>query len=197
MLFRSWYLVYSKPRQEKGAVENLLRQNYEVYFPQIRTWRTHHGNRKQVIEPLFPRYLFVRFDLATQRWLPIRSTVGVSRLVCLGDMPLPVPSGIVEGLKAREDEDGFIRLREPTGLKVGDQVRINGKMVHRKIQTKPPRVILYHKPAGEIVSQADPEGRPTVFDRLPKPRQGRWIAVGRLDFNTEGLLLFKIGRAHV
>ncbi len=71
-----------------------------------------------------------------------------------------------------------------------DQVRINGKPVHRKIQTKPPRVIMYHKPAGEIVSQSDPEGRPTVFDRLPKPRQGRWIAVGRLDFNTEGLLLF-------
>ncbi|WP_114636685.1 pseudouridine synthase [Polynucleobacter necessarius] len=78
------------------------------------------------------------------------------------------------------------------GQRIGpaDQVRINGKPVHRKIQTKPPRVILYHKPAGEIVSQSDPEGRPTVFDRLPKPRQGRWIAVGRLDFNTEGLLLF-------
>jgi 23S rRNA pseudouridine2605 synthase len=78
------------------------------------------------------------------------------------------------------------------GQRVGptDQVKINGKMVHRKIQTKPPRVILYHKPAGEIVSQSDPEGRPTVFDRLPKAKQGRWIAVGRLDFNTEGLLLF-------
>lgn len=78
------------------------------------------------------------------------------------------------------------------GQRVGptDQVRINGKMVHRKIPTKPPRVLIYHKPAGEIVSQADPEGRPTVFDRLPKPKQGRWIAVGRLDFNTEGLLLF-------
>jgi len=78
------------------------------------------------------------------------------------------------------------------GQRVGptDQVRINGKMVHRKIATKPPRVIMYHKPAGEIVSQSDPEGRATVFDRLPKAKQGRWIAVGRLDFNTEGLLLF-------
>jgi len=78
------------------------------------------------------------------------------------------------------------------GQRIGptDQVRINGKQVHRRIQTKPPRVIMYHKPSGEIVSQSDPEGRPTVFDRLPKPRQGRWIAVGRLDFNTEGLLLF-------
>ncbi len=78
------------------------------------------------------------------------------------------------------------------GQRIGptDQVRINGKMVHRKIQTKPPRVLMYHKPAGEIVSQSDPEGRPTVFDRLPKAKNGRWIAVGRLDFNTEGLLLF-------
>ena len=104
------------------------------------------------------------------------------------------------GMGSRRDmEDMIIQGRVSVngmpahiGQRVGptDQVRINGKMVHRKIQTKPPRVILYHKPAGEIVSQADPEGRPTVFDRLPKPRQGRWIAVGRLDFNTEGLLLF-------
>lgn len=99
----------------------------------------------------------------------------------------------------REMEDLIIQGRVSVnsmpahiGQRVGpsDVVRINGKPVHRKIQTKPPRVILYHKPAGEIVSQADPEGRPSVFDRLPKPRQGRWIAVGRLDFNTEGLLLF-------
>ena len=96
----------------------------------------------------------------------------------------------------REMEDLIIQGRVSVnglpahiGQRIGptDQVRINGKPVHRKIQTKPPRVILYHKPAGEIVSQSDPEGRPTVFDRLPKPRQGRWIAVGRLDFNTEGL----------
>lgn len=99
----------------------------------------------------------------------------------------------------REMEDLIIQGRVSVnsmpahiGQRVGpsDIVRINGKVVHRKIPTKPPRVILYHKPAGEIVSQADPEGRPSVFDRLPKPKQGRWIAVGRLDFNTEGLLLF-------
>ncbi len=71
-----------------------------------------------------------------------------------------------------------------------DQVRINGKLVQRKVSTKPPRVLVYHKQAGEIVSSSDPEGRATVFDRLPNMKTGKWLAVGRLDFNTEGLLLF-------
>lgn len=71
-----------------------------------------------------------------------------------------------------------------------DQVRINGKLVHRKVAKKPPRVLLYHKPAGEIVSHSDPEGRASVFDRLPTMKTAKWLAVGRLDYNTEGLLLF-------
>jgi len=70
-----------------------------------------------------------------------------------------------------------------------DQVRVNGKPLTRKQPGRLPRVLVYHKPPGEIVSQDDPGERPTVFDRLPKVSGGRWVAVGRLDFNTEGLLI--------
>ena len=71
-----------------------------------------------------------------------------------------------------------------------DQVRVNGKPINRQNARKPPRVILYHKPAGEIVSHDDPGGRASVFARLPKMRTGKWLSVGRLDLNTEGLLIF-------
>jgi len=84
--------------------------------------------------------------------------------------------------------------RQPAevGQTVGpnDQIRINGELVRLRFAAPRVRVLLYHKPAGEIVSRSDPEGRPTVFDKLPKLGHARWISVGRLDFNSEGLLLF-------
>ena len=72
----------------------------------------------------------------------------------------------------------------------GDRVKVNGKLVPLRFTQRSPRVLIYHKPEGEIVSRDDPDGRPTVFERLPILRKGRWLAVGRLDFNTSGLLLF-------
>jgi 23S rRNA pseudouridine2605 synthase len=79
------------------------------------------------------------------------------------------------------------------GQRVGadDKVRLNGRLVQLKLGgLRLPRVLLYHKPEGEIVSRDDPEGRPTVFEKLPRINNGRWIAVGRLDFNSCGLMLF-------
>lgn len=70
-----------------------------------------------------------------------------------------------------------------------DQIRVNGRNLPRRPTSAPPRVLLYHKPSGEIVTRDDPSRRPRVFDRLPKLKGARWVAVGRLDFNTEGLLI--------
>ena len=71
-----------------------------------------------------------------------------------------------------------------------DMVRVGKRTIHFKSHARPPRVILYHKPEGEIVSHDDPGGRPSVFDKLPQLRSSKWISIGRLDYNTSGLLIF-------
>jgi 23S rRNA pseudouridine2605 synthase len=72
-----------------------------------------------------------------------------------------------------------------------DNVKVDGREARLKFDDEADRkVLIYHKPAGEMCTRHDPEGRPTVFDRLPKLRGRRWIVIGRLDFNTAGLLLF-------
>ena len=72
----------------------------------------------------------------------------------------------------------------------GDKVKLDGTLINLRFGAERLRVLMYHKPEGEIVSRDDPEKRPTVFDKLPKVNGGRWVSVGRLDLNTGGLLLF-------
>jgi transcriptional antiterminator RfaH len=77
-----------------------------------------------VARPLFPRYLFVAIDVATQRWRSIQSTIGVSHLVSWRDSPASVSDGVIGALKQREDESGFIRLERRVGFSPGDTVRV-------------------------------------------------------------------------
>jgi len=103
------------------------------------------------------------------------------------------------GLGSRRDMEDFIRAGRiqvngamaTLGMRVGarDRVLLDGREI-RQAPGAVPRVLLYHKPEGEIVSRDDPEGRPSVFDRLPRLAGARWLNIGRLDFNTSGLLLF-------
>ena len=93
---------------------------------------------------------------------------------------------IMEGRITVNNEPAHIGQR----IQFGDHVKVNGKPIRFRIEAPPARVIAYHKPAGEVVTHDDPQNRPTVFRKLPKLFQGKWQSVGRLDLNTEGLLLF-------
>ncbi|WP_144731423.1 pseudouridine synthase [Extensimonas perlucida] len=93
---------------------------------------------------------------------------------------------ILEGRISVNNEPAHIGQR----IQYGDQVKVNGKPLRVRIAPPPTRVIAYHKPVGEVVTHDDPQNRPTVFRKLPRLVQGKWQSVGRLDLNTEGLLLF-------
>lgn len=93
---------------------------------------------------------------------------------------------IVEGRITVNKEPAHVGMR----IQYGDQIMVNGKPIKVRIEAPPARILAYHKPAGEVVTHDDPQNRPTVFRRLPKLYQGKWQSVGRLDLNTEGLLLF-------
>ncbi|MDR3004848.1 MAG: rRNA pseudouridine synthase [Acidovorax sp.] len=92
---------------------------------------------------------------------------------------------IVEGRISVNNEPAHVGQR----VQFGDQIKVNGKPIHFRIEPPPARVIAYHKPVGEVVTHDDPQNRPTVFRKLPKLHNGKWQSVGRLDLNTEGLLL--------
>jgi len=93
---------------------------------------------------------------------------------------------ILQGRISVNNEPAHIGQR----IQFGDSVKFNGKPVRFRIAPPPARVIAYHKPVGEVVTHDDPQNRPTVFRKLPRLQQGKWQSVGRLDLNTEGLLLF-------
>jgi transcriptional antiterminator RfaH len=121
-----WYVAHTHPNGEMRAVANLERQGFATYLPRYLKQRRHARRTEIVPAPVFPRYVFVAIDLARQRWLTIRSTVGVSRLVCQGEAPMAVPDGVVEALRRRHDDAGFVRLLTPMGLRPGDKVRVLG-----------------------------------------------------------------------
>ena len=104
------------------------------------------------------------------------------------------------GLGSRREMEELIAAGQATingkvarvGDRVGptDMVRVGKRIIHIRPAGRLPRVLLYHKPEGEIVSRDDPQGRPSVFDKLPQLRSSKWISIGRLDYNTSGLLIF-------
>lgn len=116
-----WYLVHTKPKQERCALENLERQGYQCFLPLLCIEKLRNGAVVLGEEPLFPRYLFIRLgqDHSSRSWAPIRSTRGVSRIVSFGAEPARVEEGLVAALQAQ----AFSRGGEPERLfRPGDRV---------------------------------------------------------------------------
>lgn len=128
-------------------------------------------------------------------------TVAAAKRVLLPEADAPKLHKVLAqaGMGSRLDMEAMIAKGQVTvngqvahvgqRVQMGDVLKVNGRPVRIRMTPQAPRVLAYHKPAGEVVTHDDPQNRPTVFRRLPRVHQGKWQSVGRLDLNTEGLLL--------
>ncbi len=126
-----WYAVHTHPREEFKALSHLRRQGYDVYLPRHAKVIRHARKSEKVARPFFPRYLFVKLNLAVDSWRAIRSTVGVSDIVCFSERPAHLPAGVIETLQRQEDAQGLIELAN-SSLKPGDSVVVlSGPFAHQ------------------------------------------------------------------
>lgn len=118
-----WYLLFTKPRQEKCALENLERQGFQCYLPTLPSEKLRQGLLTVSDEPLFPRYLFIRLGQgdSAKSWAPIRSTKGVSRLVSFGIESARVDDGLIELLRTQE---ASVQAEPERLIKPGERVRL-------------------------------------------------------------------------
>jgi transcriptional antiterminator RfaH len=120
----SWYVVQTHPHVEAKAAAHLEHQGYSTYLPRYLKRRRHARRIEIIPAPLFPTYLFVMIDMRRQRWRPIQSTIGVSRLVCCGDEPAVLPAAVIDELQSRHNDAGFVQLDLRPKFTPGDKVRI-------------------------------------------------------------------------
>jgi transcriptional antiterminator RfaH len=121
---RHWYVARTHTHAESKASGHLRRQGFETYLPRYLKKRRHARRIETVQAALFPCYIFVAIDMAIQRWRPISSTIGVSHLVCNGDEPSVLPPGVIESLRAKEDERGFVQMQVRPQFRVGQKIKI-------------------------------------------------------------------------
>ena len=109
---KRWYVVQSKPKHELTAVQRLEDQSFTCYLPQLVITKKTRGRVVQLIEPLFPSYLFVNFNIDADRWRAISGTRGVVKLLGASeDNATPLPKGFVEEMLSKADERGYISVK--------------------------------------------------------------------------------------
>ena len=128
-----WYCAGFIKQKEALAVQHLERQDYTVFCPRLRKTVSHARQKKSVLSPLFPGYLFIQLDIDVQRWRPIDGTIGVTHLIKNGSRPTPVPWRFMEMLLSGADENGIVSFAD--SLQPGDQVRTIGGPLDGQIGT--------------------------------------------------------------
>ncbi len=103
-----WYVVHAQPHAESKAAFHLKQQGYSVFCPRYVKVVRHARRRMEILAPLFPSYLFLRLDVARERWRSVNGTSGVVRLIMQGESPQPVPRGVVEALRLQTGADGVM-----------------------------------------------------------------------------------------
>lgn len=111
---KQWYAVRTQAAAENKADVNLRHQGFETFLPRFRKLRRHARKVDTVLAPVFPRYLFVNFDVNAQAWRCINGTFGVASLVSFGLLPSTVPPRIIEAIRASCDDTGVMELPEPS-----------------------------------------------------------------------------------
>jgi transcriptional antiterminator RfaH len=119
-----WIAVLTHANCETKADFHLRRQGYDVYLPRYLKLVRHAHRRDHLPRPLFPRYLFVRLQ-ESDAWRPVRSTVGVSGLICSGEHPAEVPAHVIAEIRSREDARGFVGLNSGRSFAIGEAIRVN------------------------------------------------------------------------
>lgn len=128
-----WYVVHTHSQSEFQAYSHLKRQGFLAYLPQYLKRRRHARRVDSVRRPLFPGYLFIMMDVERIRWRAIRSTVGIRSLICNGELPAAVPEGVIEEIKAREDEGGLVPVAVPAPFNRGETVRVSHGAIHNQV----------------------------------------------------------------
>jgi len=121
---KHWFVARTHVHAEAKAAANLRRQHFEVYLPRYAKTRRHARREERITVPLFPRYLFVCLDLDHHRWRSINGTLGIERLICHGERPAPVPTGVIENLKHQEQPNGLLAPASLVLLEQGSRVRL-------------------------------------------------------------------------
>ncbi len=119
-----WFAAHTQTKSEEKAAQHLIRQGFGVYLPRYMKRRNHARKIDYIAAPLFPRYIFVAMDIAKAQWRAISSTVGISHLICNGNKPVAIPESIINSIREKENESGYIRVAENESFHEGQAVDI-------------------------------------------------------------------------